>query len=370
MVGASHSGGGAARFSHRCLVSFAAEVFAALGFGEHSAATAAEAVVLADLRGVESHGLARLPGYAARLHKGLIAVDAELTVDRETTATIALDAHNGLGLVQAPAAMARCIDKAEQSGLCFATVRRSNHFGIAGAYALMATRRGLGGIAMTNASPLVVPVFGAEAKLGTNPIAIAVPTGVGPDDPPLVLDMATSAVAWGKIEIARRNGTDIPLGWAVDDDGMPTTDPFAARWLTPLGGERAHKGYALATMVDVLCGPLAGSAWSAHVAGSRGPELPASIGHAFLAWRIDAFRDPAAFYRDLGAVLRELRSTPPATGQEATGVLAPGDPELQAEAEHLRAGIPLNRQVVAALTHLAEELGVPFPDAEPVPTAG
>jgi LDH2 family malate/lactate/ureidoglycolate dehydrogenase len=350
------------------LVTFATDVFSAVGLAEEPAATAAENLVLADVRGVESHGLARLPNYVARIRRGLVDVGAELSVVRETAATIAFDANNGLGLVQAPRAMARCVAKADESGLCFATVRGSNHLGMVGAYALMAARRGLGGIAMTNASPLVVPTFGAEAKLGTNPIAIAVPTGTRAADPPLVLDMATSAVAWGKIEIAQRNGREIPLGWAVDELGNPTTDPHAARWLTPLGGERGHKGYALATMVDVLCGPLAGAAWSARISGSRGPDSPASIGHAFLAWRIDAFRDPDDFFRDVDAMMRELRATSPAPGHEATGVLLPGDPEHLIEAEHLRAGIPVHREVMARLHDLADELGVaaPIPDASPV----
>ena len=345
-------------------MTFAADVFAAVGLAREPAQTAAATLLLADLRGVESHGLARLPFYVARIRRGLIDVGAELTVVRECAATIALDAHNGLGLVQAPRAMARCIAKAEESGLCFATVRGSNHLGIAGAYALMAAQRGLGGIAMTNASPLVVPTFGAEARLGTNPIAIAVPTGAGPSSPPLVLDMATSAVAWGKIEIARREGKEIPLGWAVDALGIPTSDPHAACWLTPLGGERGHKGYALGTMVDVLCGPLAGAAWSARISGSRGPAQPASIGHAFLAWRIDAFRDPDDFFRDLNEMVEDLRETPPVAGDEGRRVLVPGDPETTAEAEHRRTGIPVHHEVVSQLGVLGNELGVPFPDAE------
>jgi LDH2 family malate/lactate/ureidoglycolate dehydrogenase len=350
-----------ARIRHETLLAFVLEAFVALGVPPGDAEEAAEVLLLADVRGVESHGLARLPYYANRIRKGLVAIDAPLAVVRETAATLAFDANNGLGLVQAPRAMERCIAKAEVTGLCFATVRGSNHFGIAGAYALMAARRGLGGMAMTNASPLVVPTFGARPLLGTNPIAVAVPTGPRPDDPPLVLDMATSAVAWGKIEVARRKGEEIPLGWAVDELGTPTTDPFAARWLTPLGGERAtsgHKGYGLATMVDVLCGPLAGASWSANISGSRGPDVPAAIGHAFIAWRIDAFRDPEEFYRDLASMLGELRSSPPAVGHEATGVIVPGDPELAADAASRKFGVPVSTSVRRDLSRLAEELGL------------
>lgn len=346
------------------LEAFVAEVFGALGLARPDAVEATDGLLIADLRGVESHGLARVPYYASRIRRGLIAVGAELSVVRETAATLALDANNGFGLVQAPRAMARCIAKAEATGLCFATVRGSNHFGIAGTYALQAARSGLGGIAMTNASPLVVPTFGSRPMLGTNPLAIAVPTGFGPGDPPLVLDMATSAVAWGKIENARRDGAAIPLGWAVDEAGNPTTDAFSARSLTPLGGEPAiggHKGYALGTMVDVLCGPLAGAAWSAHVSGARGQAAAAGIGHAFVAWRIDAFRDPDGFFRDLREMLDELRSTPPAAGHEATGVMVPGDPELAAEAKNRELGVPVKRVVLNDLRGVADEVGVSFP---------
>ncbi len=150
---------------------------------------------------------------------------------------------------------------------------------------------------------------------------------------------------------------------------MPTTDPFAARWLTPLGGARetsGHKGYGLGVVVDVLCGPLAGAAWGAHVLGARGPNRPANVGHTFMAWRIDAFRDPEEFFADLGAMLAELRATPPAPGHEATGVLVPGDPEIRAEALNRRMGVPVRPPVVEELRALAGELGVPFDlDADP-----
>ncbi len=361
---------GAPRFPLPRLTEFAAALLVGMGVPAEDAGPAADLLLLADLRGVDSHGVARLPFYAARFRRGLIRADAELRVLREGPVTLAFDAGDGFGLTQAPLAMERCIAKAEETGLCLATVGHSNHFGIAGAYALMAARHGLGGMAMTNASTLVVPTFGAQPMLGTNPIAVAVPTSPDGATPPLVLDMSTSAVAWGKIEVARRAGSQIPLGWAVDEAGVPTTDPFAARWLTPLGGPRetsGHKGYGLGLIVDLLCGPLAGAAWGAHVLGSRGPNRPANVGHAFMAWRIDAFRDLDEFFADLGAMLAELRATPPAPGHEATGVLVPGDPEARAEAVNRRLGVPVRPPVVEELRTLASELGVPFDlDADPI----
>ncbi|HET7093900.1 MAG TPA: Ldh family oxidoreductase [Thermomicrobiales bacterium] len=343
------------------LADWTARAFVALGASNDDARRAVEILVTADERGVESHGLARLPYYAGRIRAGLIDLDAALTVEREGPATLAFAAHNGLGLVLAPQAMERTIAKASEIGLCMTTVGGANHFGIAGAYAAMAARAGLGGMAMTNATPLVVPTFGARAMVGTNPLAFAVPTGPA-GTPPLVIDMATSTVAWGKIEIARRAGAAVPLGWALDEAGAPTADPFAAHWLTPLGGDRetcGHKGYSLAVLVDTLCGPLAGAAWGVGIGGIRGDARPANLGHWFLAWRIDAFRDPDAFYADVNALLAELRASPTAPGAPCA-VLAPGDPEIAAERDSRAHGVSLAAPVVAELRALADSLDLPW----------
>lgn len=344
------------------LTGFAAALLERLGLPRGRAARAAGVLVLADLRGVASHGVARLGMYARRVERGTIDPGAELRVVRETAATLSLDAGDGLGLALAPEAMDRTIAKAAGSGLAFCTVRNSSHFGIAGAYALQAARAGLGAIAMTNAGPNVAPTGGARPMLGTNPIAFGVPVGDG--EPPLVLDMATSAVALGKIELARRAGAAIPLGWALDETGAATNDPFAARWLLPLGGQSetgGHKGYGLGLMVDVLCGPLAGSLWGTHLATLQRAEARSGIGHAFMAWRIDAFRDPAEFAADLRAMLAELRACPPAAGAGAGCVLIPGDPEEAATAANHAAGIPLDPGVAEELRVLGGRLGVPFP---------
>lgn len=351
----------AVRIPWERLSAWVAEILERLGLDAAQAARAAATLLLADLRGVDSHGVARLPAYAQRLLVGAIDPGARISVLREGPATLALDANNGFGLTLAVDAMERTIAKATESGICLTTVRRANHFGIAGAYPLMAARAGLGGLAMTNSAPLVVPVFGGRGMLGTNPIAFAVPTGPSPA-PPLVIDLATSTVAWGKVEIARRAGQPIADGWALDAAGVPTTDPNAAHWLTPLGGDRehgGHKGYALAVMVDALCGPLAGAAWSAHVASFREPNRPADLGHAFMAWRIDAFREPEAFFADVRAMLAELRATAPAADHPDRSVLVPGDPELVAEAENRELGVPVKLEVLAELDRLAAELGLP-----------
>lgn len=351
------------RLPREGLLSFTTEVLTLLGIDPGRAPDAAAHLLLADERGVASHGMARLPFYAKRFQTGLIDASAPVTVVRESPSSLVLDANNGFGIVQAPQAMAMCIDRASHSGLCIATVRHSNHFGIAGAYAIMAPPHDMIGVAMTNASPLVVPTFGTEPRLGTNPFAVAVPTGPRADDPPLVLDMSTSTVAWGKIEIARRAGTSIPRGWAVDADGEPTTDPEAAKWLTSLGGSRetsGHKGYGLGVLVDVLCGPLAGAACSTRISGTRGPAQPSNIGHVFMAWRVDAFREPSEFYAELADMIENIRTSPPHPDHADTGVLMPGDPEHEATRKSRDHGIPIAAPVLAELRALGQELGVPF----------
>jgi LDH2 family malate/lactate/ureidoglycolate dehydrogenase len=348
-----------ARFDYDQVLAFVMGALSTAGLTEDQANGAAEMLVKADLRGVASHGLGRLTWYVRRLQNGLEDPNAELTIDRESAATLALNANHGMGLLAGPRAMRMTIDRAKTSGLCLTTVRRSNHFGIAGTYAVMATEEGLGGMAMTNASRLVVPMFGREPRLGTNPIAFAVPTS----GEPFVLDMSTSTVAWGKIEIARRAGLPIPEGWAVDPDGGATTDPHQAKWLTPLGGTRelaGHKGYGLAMMVDILCGPLGGNAWSNRIARPMEQTEPTGTGHTFMAWRIDAFRDPDEFRADMDEMVRELRETPRA--DDAPGpVLIPGDPESEAERRNMVEGIPVSPALRRELQDLARDLAIDDP---------
>ncbi|MGB3328419.1 MAG: Ldh family oxidoreductase [Thermomicrobiales bacterium] len=353
--------GSVPRFAHDGVIAFVADAFVAVGLDAGAARDAAEFLTLADLRGVESHGVARLPGYISRLQAGLIDAHAELSVVQEWPSTLALDAHNGLGLTMGRQAMVRTIAKAEESGICLTTVRNSNHFGIAGSYALMAAEHGLGGMAMTNASRLVVPMFSRAPMLGTNPIAFAVPTGSGR---PFILDMSTSTVAWGKIEIARRAGLPIPAGWALDKAGHPTTDPAAVAGLMPLGGPReqsGHKGYGLGMMVEVLTAMLAGSAWSYDIGrttSTAGYSSPGGIGHCFLAWRIDAFRDPVEFQAAMDAMIAELRAAPVAEDVVADCVMVPGDPEAESERVNRSDGTPVRAEVLAELAEMAQTVGI------------
>lgn len=347
------------RYPYETLHAFTADCFRVAGLTDDQARRATDTLLVSDLRGVASHGLGRLGGYIDRVRCGFDNPNAPLETLRESPVSLALDANLGLGPLIGPEAMRRTIAKARESGVCMTTVRRSNHFGIAGTYARMAAEEGLGGLAMTNATRLVVPTNARVPRLGTNPIGFAVPTS----GEPFVLDMSTSTVPWGKIEIARRAGLPIPLGWGVDAEGRPTTDPRQVKALTPLGGTKeqcGYKGYGLALLVETLAGPLAGNVWSNHVNRPKEQSEPPGTGHFFMAWRIDLFRDPDEFRNEMDEMCRELRETPAA--DDAGGpVLVPGDPEIEAERRNRAEGVPVAPGLVLELRELAERLGVAHP---------
>src|SRR5246127_1404452 len=236
------------------LSEFSTRVFVHFGIPKADAAQAADVLACADLRGIDSHGVARLTCYFDLLSEGLINPTPKIKILRSTPSTATIDGDNGLGLVVGPRANQIAMNMAEKAGSGWVSICNSNHFGIAGYYVLKALERDLIGLAMTNSTKLVAPLWGAERMLGTNPIAIGFP---GKEEPPIVIDMATSAAAYGKIEMARRSGGKIPEGWAVDSEGRDTTDPndmINGGALLPLGSDPergGHKGYALAIMVDV-----------------------------------------------------------------------------------------------------------------------
>ena len=346
---------------------FSARVFSRLGVPQEEARMAADVLACADRRGVDSHGVARLRSYAELLAGGKINPRPVLRLVRETASTATVDGDNGLGLVVGPKVNEMAMDKAERAGTGWAVIRNSNHFGIAGYYPLRALERGMIGWAMTNSSRGVAPLWGAERMLGTNPIAIAFPAE---KETPIVIDMATSTVAYGKIEMAEREGAPIPEGWAVDREGQATTDPAAILQggaLLPLGSDRehgGHKGYCLALMVDVLSGVLSGANWGPFTPSFtlRGdPPLRSvgqGLGHFFGAMRVDAFREGAEFRAQIDDFVRTLRNTRPAPGTK--GPLIPGDPEREAEEERARGGIPLLPAVVEDLCEVSRQTGVPF----------
>lgn len=348
------------RFRAEDLVRLTAQVFAAYGVPPADAALAAEVLIDADLSGIESHGVAHLPwhpGYAPGFKRGLINPRPEIKVLRDSPVAASWDADGGLGVLVATKAMHACMAKAEATGIGMIAVTNGRHFGAAGYYARIAAERDMIGMAMCNVPPLAVASGSLDRAYGTNPIAFGAPVQ---DDHPFLLDIATTAVAGGKLEIAQRQGKPIPAGWAVDSEGNDTDDPTILRHggaLQPLGSyveTSSHKGYGLGIMVDILTGVLPGMG-SAIFEGSK------MQGWWFAAWRIDAFRDVAEFKADLKRMVDHLRGLRPRPGIEA--VLVPGDPEAKAREERTRLGIPLDEETIEQLRTLAEELGVEMPAA-------
>ena len=347
------------------LLDFTIAIFTSMGCTDNDARIAAVTLLSADLRGIDSHGVARLSGYARLQEAGRANPKPNMRIIHETPSTAVVDGDSGLGLVVAPFAMQVAIAKAEKVGTGWVSVQNSNHFGIAGVHALQAVAKDMIGIAMTNASALVAPTFSLERLLGTNPICVAVPAG---EEPPFVADLATTTAANGKLEILQRKGEAAPLGWIQNKAGQPSTDPHELKTggaLLPLGGDRdhgSHKGYALGAVVDILSAVLSGANYGPWV-----PPFPAyvpmptgmpgkGIGHFLGAMRIDAFRPATDFKFHMDNWIRRFRSATPIPGQQK--VLIPGDPEREMEIERHRSGIPLLPAVVEDLKTLAQKLGI------------
>jgi LDH2 family malate/lactate/ureidoglycolate dehydrogenase len=359
-------------FSYKDLFQFTKAVFLQIGCAEDEATIATNVLLSADLRGIDSHGIARLNGYVRLWEAGRVNATPEIKIIHETPSTATIDGDSGLGLVIAPNAMQIAIDKAKQVGTGWVSVQGSNHFGIAGYHAMMALEHDMIGICMTNASPLVAPTFSVERLLGTNPICVAIPAG---EQPPFVADLATTTAANGKLEILQRKNEKAPAGWIQDKGGSPSTNPHELKnggALLPLGGDRehgSHKGYALGAIVDIFSAVLSGANYGPWV-----PPFPAyvpmptgmpgnGIGHFFGAIRIDAFRPAAEFKVHMDNWITRFRSAKTVDGFEK--VIIPGDPEREMEAERRRDGIPLLEPVVNDLKTLAGKLGVEFPAADP-----
>jgi LDH2 family malate/lactate/ureidoglycolate dehydrogenase len=358
-------------FPVEVLRDFSAKVFMRFGVAKRDAEQAADVLARSDLRGIDSHGVARLHTYFDMLSLGRINPKPNIKIIREKASVATVDGDNGLGLVVGPKANEIAMEKAERYGSGWVSVCHSNHFGIAGYYPLKALERDLIGWAMTNSTKLVAPLWGAERMLGTNPIAIAFP---GYQEPPIVIDMATSAVAYGKIEIALRKKTKVPRGWIADKEGRMTTDPqdmISGGAQLPLGSEReqgGHKGYALAAMIDILCAVLSGANWGPFAPPfALRQEIPSrsvgkGIGHFFGALEIAGFVDKTEFKKQIDEWIRVFRNTKPAPG--TNGPLIPGDPEREAEAIRGREGIPLIKAVVDDLQDISAKTGIAFTAAK------
>lgn len=336
------------------LQSFCGAVFEKLGLPPEDARIAADAIVGSNLRGIDTHGVIRMPVYCAKLKGGFINPRPDLHPLRERKGTALIDGANGFGQIVGYRAMELAIRKARDVGVSCVSVRNSNHFGTCAHYSMMALRQDMIGLAFTNSSAQIAPTGGAEKMLANNPWSIAVPAG---ERFPVVLDMANSVVARGKIRQAAKEGRAIPLDWAVDRQGRPTTDPKAALegFLLPVGG---YKGYGITLMVDLLTGVLANSAYGPRVQGLDVVEALGGVGHTFMAIDIAAFDDLVAFKSRLDRYIDEIKGSQKA--REAEEIYLPGELEFLREAERRNAGIPLHINIVNDLRQLARETGVPL----------
>lgn len=357
------------RFKAQDLEDFCRDVFISCGLNQEQATQSAEVMVAADVRGIPSHGIGRLWRYVNGLKSGLMLVDAKPEIVADTPGSLVIDAHGGMGFPVSVDTMNRIIEKAASNGSAFGCVRDSNHFGIAGFYAMQALEHDMIGIAATNTAALGLPTFGRQVMYGTNPLAFAAPAG---EEKAFVLDMSTTVVTRGKIEVYDRLNKPLPEGWAAGSDGRPTTDAHAmidnllhrrGGGIFPLGGEGeqfgGYKGYGLAVMVDILCSVLCGASFGPQVSDTA--TSSARVSHFFGAIKIGAFRDPAEFRKDMDKMLRDLRLSPPAV--DAERVYFAGQKEFEHEAAVKRLGVPLFAETVASLEKISREIAVPMPRA-------
>ena len=342
---------------HHKLTRFVAAAFEKLGVPPQDAAIAANVLVLADLRGVDTHGVIRFnPGswYVKWLRDGEMSPAPKIHIVSDAGSSALLDGDRGIGMVIGHRAMELAIEKAKVSGVGMVGVCNSRHFGMSAYYAMQALAHDMIGIAMTNAGRQVVPTFGSEARFGTNPICFAAPAQ---QELPFVIDMATTTAAAGKLEVAARRGASIPLGWALDEKAQPTTDPRIAqkaRLLLPLGGTReggSHKGYGLAILVEILCGVLTGTVTALNQ--NQDPR-----GHFFAAIKIDAFRPVDEFKSDMDRLINELKSTPPMEGQER--IYVAGEIEFETAKRRAEKGIPLLGSVIKGLRDVGQQLDIAY----------
>lgn len=341
------------------LKDFATQLFVAGGAGADEAATVANSLVEANLRGHDSHGVMRIPFYVGRVQDGGLTTGAALTIEHETRAVLVCDGHWGFGQVLSRDLMTRLIDKAQGLGIACGTLRRAAHIGRLGEYAEMAAERGMAAIICANthgAAQRVAPVGGKRPRLGTNPLCVGMPGG---KEGPFVLDFGTSATAEGKVRVKKIAGQPVPAGWILDPEGRPTTDPNQLYGdppgtILPMGGDQAYKGFGLAFMIEMLCGGLSGGLCSQ-------PNPPPPLGNCavFIVLSPESFAGSPHMLAQLAGLETYVREVPRVEGVDH--VTLPGDPERRVLAQRTTGGIPLDDGNWKALVTLAEQLGVPVP---------
>jgi LDH2 family malate/lactate/ureidoglycolate dehydrogenase len=345
-------------FEH--LKDFCRQAYQKVGVPEAEAEIVADLLVRSDLRGVETHGVTRLPIYIQRLQKGYVRKEAKITAVKEKGPTAYLEAHGSMGHIAAYRGMEKAIAKAEEYGIGWVSVKDSGHFGVAGLFPMMALKKHFIGYLFTNSAPMMFPWGGRERIIGNNPLAYAIPAG---KYQPVVLDFSLSVVPSGKLILSRKKGEKIPLGWAFDKNGLPTEDPYegyeGGGSLAPVGG---HKGYGLVLVHEMLTSVLTGGKWTRNIK-SLYEEDPSGIQgtcHTFMALDPDCFIGREAFKKNVDAYIETIKGSARAAG---TGeILVPGEPEYRTEAKFLKDGIPLPPNTIRELTSLGQSLGISFPD--------
>jgi len=358
----------AVRVDSEALRSMVVSLFSKVGVPSDDAAIGADTLIMADLRGVDSHGVSNmLRSYLTGYNSGSINATPNWTIERQSPATATIDCDGGLGNIIGPKAMEIAIEKAKNVGLGMVTMRNGRHMGMASYHAMLALKHDMIGVAMTAVGAGVLPTFGMEPRLGTNPIAVAVPAG---KEHPFVLDIATSIVAANKLGLARRIGSLIPGGYIADMDGTPIMEegPLPDQYrVLPVGSTRelgSHKGYGLACVVEILCGILSGGGYAfmpeerSSTGQIRGFAGRGGARHMVAAYSIDAFTDVQEFKELMDEWMQGLKDTPPAPGHDR--VLVPGQPEFEAELERKELGIPLHTEVIEWFKDISRELEIPY----------
>lgn len=346
---------------------FTRDVFIRMGCSQQDAVIIANVFMAAELRGLPSHGLIRIKDYYQLWKANRINVKPNVRVVHESPSTAVVDGDGAVGMVAAVRSMEIAMEKAQKAGTGWVSTRNSNHYGIAGYYAMMALPHDMIGLSMTNANPQVAPTFSVSPMLGTNPIAVAIPAG---EQPPFVADFATTPIARGKLVVSEKKGEKVPFGFVQDREGRPSDDPAILRAggsMLTLGGDYvhgSHKGYCLSALVDIFSAVFSGANFGPFVPPSVAylPVLDTRVGegtgHFFGAMRIDAFQDAETFKGSMDKWINTFRQAKPAIGHEQ--VLIPGDPEREKEARIRTEGIPVLPAVVKEIQEIAAELGLRF----------
>jgi L-2-hydroxycarboxylate dehydrogenase (NAD+) len=355
------------RYGADHLLDFTTDIFMRIGCSRPDASSVASVLIAAELRDHASHGMIRVKEYYEMWKAGRVNVSPSVKVVHETPSTGVIDGDRGFGMVAGMKSMRLAIEKATATGTGWVAARNSNHFGIAGYYAMMALEHDMVGICLTNANPLVAPTWSVSRYLGTNPVAVAVPAL---SEPPFVADFATTPIARGKLAVSEKKGEKVPYGFVQDGDGMPSDDPSILRKggsMLTLGGDRehgSHKGYCMTAVVDIFSALFSGANFGPFVPPSVAylPVLEKKVGegtgHFFGAMRIDAFRPAEEFKASMDEWIKTFRNATPSKGQDK--VLIPGDPEREAEKRFRKEGLKLVPAVVEDLKIIAQELGTEF----------